>query len=146
MSRAKLSPFPFRHYFDDYETLVFRVAGDAPSEDQSSGPVNLPILPDVIDLYALTAHKERERPSHSRVGDNAQDFLFAQSGAEHPFADHFRIEPCVEDALRRRVHMPANADFEKSPERVFDASLDPQMTRSEEHTSKLNSITLLLSY
>src|SRR5262245_42028898 len=112
MCQGKLGPFLSRNYFDDYQTLVLRVAGDAPREDQSPGPVYLPILPDVIDLLALSAHEERERPSHSRVSDNAQDFLFAQSGAEHPFADLFGVEPCVEDAFRRRVKMAGHADFD----------------------------------
>src|SRR5262245_35298235 len=111
MSQGELGPCILRNYFYDHKTFVLRLSGDAPREDQSSGPVNLPILPDMIDLMALTTHEERERPSHSRVGDNAQDFLFAQSGAEHPFADHFGIEPCVEDALRRRVEMAGDADF-----------------------------------
>src|SRR5262245_32562320 len=112
MSQGKFGPSLLGNYFDGHKTFVLRLPGDAPREDQSPGPVNFPILPDVVDLLALTTHKERERPSHSRVGDNAQDFLFAQSGAEHPFADHFGIEPCVEDALRRRVEMAGDADFD----------------------------------
>src|SRR5262249_58136460 len=111
MSQGELGPCILRNYFDDHKTFVLRLPGDAPREDQSPGPGNFPILPDVIYLLALTAHKERERPSHSRVGDNAQDFLFAKSGAEHPFADQFWIEPCVEDALRRRVDMAGEAGF-----------------------------------
>src|SRR5262245_10719272 len=112
MSQGKFGPSLLGNYFDGHKTFVLRLPGDAPREDQSAGPVNFPILPDVIDLLALTTHKERERPSHSRVGDNAQDFFFAKSGAEHPFSDQFWIEPCVEDALRRRVEMAGAFDFD----------------------------------
>src|SRR4030095_10475458 len=112
MSQGGFDPCLLRNYFDDHKTFVRRLPSDAPREDQSPGPVNFPILPDMIDLLALTAHKEREGPSHSRVGDNAQDLLFAESGAEHPFADQFWIEPCVENALRRRVEMAGDADFD----------------------------------
>src|SRR5262245_1162735 len=54
MSQSKLCPCLSRNYFDDHKTLVLRVADDAPREDQSPGPVNLPVLPDVINLLALT--------------------------------------------------------------------------------------------
>jgi hypothetical protein len=80
MSQGKLDPCLLRDYFDDHETLVLRVAGDTPGEDQSSGPVNLSIFPDVINLLTLATHEERERPSHSRVDIDAQNFFFAQSG------------------------------------------------------------------
>jgi hypothetical protein len=54
----------------------------------------------VVDLLALTAHEEGERPADTSLDRDAERFLVVDPGAEHPTSDDRRIEPGVEDPFR----------------------------------------------
>src|SRR5262249_44494741 len=100
MGQSKLGTVLQGNNVDGHDTLIFRRTGDSPREDKSPRSVNLAVLPNMVDFLVLTTHYEGERTAYARVERNAHHFLFAEGRAEHPFADHFGIEPGIENTLR----------------------------------------------
>jgi len=101
-----------RNDVDDHATLIFRLRRDAPREREPTRPLDLEIPPDVVDFLTLSAHQEREGPADARIDRDAQYFLVAKRGTEHPFADHFNVQPGVEDALSGCIEAPGDTNMD----------------------------------
>jgi hypothetical protein len=99
LRQGELAASPARIECDGHTLEVQRVFLDGKCEHQSMGPNDFEIFADMLDILAVASLHDVKPASGARIDLDAYDL--SPRRRKQPFACRPRIEPGIEDALRR---------------------------------------------